>query len=548
LSLGCEDEEIVMRSPLQNMRNLASKRKQKGAVAVVVGLSLVTLFAMGGVVLDLGHLYIAKSELQNTADAAALAGAQRLNETAAGVTNARDNAIAVAAQNNFNFATAVTITGANTEFGPGPDGPWSSYATAVASPAGKTFVKVDTGLRTMNTYLMRVVGPAFNTVSTLGVAVAGRFVHDITPIGVCAVDPANRTAKYTYTVGGTGITELVEFGFRRGVTYDVFGLNPLGGSSVPYLINPVSTPATGCTPASSSASFTAPFLCNGTSAVISSGVGQVYTNTGVTASAAAQLNSRFDDYTGPSQCIPAQAPPDTNIKEYPCKRPSGPAAPPCVTDTTVPPATPLALPRNWMETLGTGNLPSQQSVRLKASRKPDYQLTPSTKPVTAANAQFANYGVLWSYGPAYQADASTPPDVGAPITPGQANLNPMYSTNVPAAPAPSYFDTTNYPTALGTGFPAGTPPAPYNQTSGIYFQAPSVAHPGVRNRRILNLVLVNCNSAPVGPPSCGLLNAVGIGKFFMQTKADFSGSPKKLDLEFVGLIDPVPVSEIKLYR
>ena len=525
-----------MRSPLPIKRSLSSKRKQKGAVAIVVGLSLVTLFAMGGVVLDLGHLYIAKSELQNSADAAALAGAQRLNETAAGVTNARDNAIAVAAQNKFNFTTAVTITGANTEFGPGPDGPWSSYATALGSPAGKTFVKVDTGLRTMNTYLMRVVGPAFNTVSTLGIAVAGRFVHDITPIGVCAVDPANRTAKYTYTVGGTGITELVEFGFRRGVTYDVFGLNPLGGSSVPYLINPVSSPATGCTPGSSSASFTAPFLCNGTSAVISSGVGQVYTNTGVTTSAAAQLNSRFDDYTGPSACIPAQAPPDTNIKEYPY-------------------APALALPKKWMEMGGTGNLPSQQSVRLKAvNRKPDYEqpaLSPNKPAQTAANAQFANYGVLWSYGPAYQADSSTPPDVGAPITPGQANFNPMYSTTVPVAPAASYFDTSgalNYPTTLGTGFPAGTPPAPYNQTSGSYFQAPSVAHPGVRNRRILNLVLVNCNVAPVGPASCGLINAVGIGKFFMQTKADFSGSPKKLDLEFVGLIDPVPVSEIKLYR
>ena len=39
-------------------RSLLSKRKQKGAVAIVFGLSLVTLFAMGGVVLDLGHLYI----------------------------------------------------------------------------------------------------------------------------------------------------------------------------------------------------------------------------------------------------------------------------------------------------------------------------------------------------------------------------------------------------------------------------------------------------------------------------------------------------------
>ena len=529
------------------------RSRQKGAVAIVFGLSAITLFAMGGVVLDLGHLYVAKSELQNAADAAALGGAKELKETAAGITLAVSQAQAIALKNKYNFSTDVVLAAADIEFGPGPDGPWSTVAAATAAPAGKTFIKVNTGLKSMDTYLMRVMTTAtanFDTVSTLGVAVAGRYVNDITPIGVCAVDPVNRTAKYAYPT--TGLTELVEFGFRRGVTYDVFGLNPLGGSSVPYLINPVATPATGCNPANSSASFTATFLCNGTSAVISSGVGQVYTNTGVSASTAAQLNSRFDDFSGPSQCIPAQAPPDTNIKEYPCKKPG---SSPCVTDNTVPPATPLALPRNWMEMGGTGNLPNQQSVKL-VSRKPAYQrpaVSPTKPALTAADAQFAGplseYGVLWSYGPAYQADSSTPPDVGAPITPGQANLNPMYSTAVPAV---SYFDTTsptlNYPATAGTGFPVGTPPAPYNQTSGIYFRAPSVAHPGVRNRRILNLVLVDCRVAPVGPSSCGLINAVGIGKFFMQTKADFSGSPKKLEVEFAGLIEPIPVSEIKLYR
>ncbi len=533
-----------MRSPLQNKRSLAPKRKQKGAVAIVLGLSLVTLFAMGGVVLDLGHLYIAKSELQNAADAAALAGAQRLNETAAGVTNARDDAIAIAAQNNFNFSTAVTITGANTEFGPGPDGPWSSYATALGSPTSKTFVKVDTGLQTMDTYLMRVVSPAFNTVSTFGLAVAGRFINNVTPIGVCAVDPANKTAKYTYTAGGTGITELVEFGFRRGVTYNVFDLNPLGGSSVPYLINPVSTPATGCIPGSSSASFTATFLCNGTSAVISSGVGQVYTNTGVSASAAAQLNSRFDDYTGPSQCIPAQAPPDTNVREYPCKNPSPSSDPACVNN--VPNTVSVTPPINWMEP-GANLYPNREFVAFGTgalANKPNYNLPAAGLPAPAGRAQFQNYGVLWSYGPAYQADGSTPPQAGAAITPAQANLNPMYN-----ATAMDYFDTTGYPGTPGAGFPAGTPAAPYNQAIGSpYVRTPPFNPPGVRNRRILNLVLVDCRVAPVGPPSCGLINAVGIGKFFMQTKADFSGSPKKLDLEFAGLVDPIPVSEIRLYR
>jgi hypothetical protein len=526
-----------------------SPRRQRGAVAIVFGLTVVVLFAMGGVVLDLGHLYIAKAELQNAADAAALAGAKDLNETTAGINGAVNKAQAISAKNKYNFATDVTLALANIEFGPGPDGPWSSVAAAQASPQGKTFIKVDTGLKVLGTYLMRVAG--VDTVSTSGVAVAGRFVNDITPIGVCAVDPANKTAKYTYPAPplGTGLTEIVEFGFRRGVTYNLFDMNPLpGGPSDPYLINPVDGPPTACNPAHSSAAFTAPFMCGGNSAVIPSGVGQVYTNTGLTASLAASLNSRFDDYSGPSVCIPASAPPDTNVKQYPCKNPSPSSDPACVNNATNDIA--ITPPINWMEPGGTGNLPSREFVQLDAAKKPNYQLPAagSTPVPSATFAQFPDYGVLWSYGPAYQADTSTPPKAGAAFTPQDANLNPMYSTAFT-----SYFDTTtaaNYPTTAGAGFPAGTPPAPYNQPIGTtYSQAPPTHPPGVRNRRILNIVLVDCRVAPVGAASCGRMDVVGIGRFFMQTKADFTGGPNRhLDVEFSGLIQPVPTSEIKLYR
>jgi hypothetical protein len=40
-----------------------------------------------------------------------------------------------------------------------------------------------------------------------------------------------------------------------------------------------------------------------------------------------------------------------------------------------------------------------------------------------------------------------------------------------------------------------------------------------------------------------------VGKFFMQIPADFTGGPsRQLMVEFAGLIQPVPTSEIKLYR
>lgn len=487
-----------MRSPLPSKRSLASKRRQKGAVAVVVGLSLVTLFAMGGVVLDLGHLYIAKSELQNSADAAALAGAQRLNETAAGVTNARDNAIAVAAQNNFNFATAVTITGANTEFGPGPDGPWSSYATALASPTGKTFVKVDTGLRTMNTYLMRVVGPAFNTVSTLGVAVAGRYVNDVTPIGVCAIKNAAGASRPKGEVL-PGTNELAQFGFRRGVSYNIFNLGPLGANSDPYLLDPVDVYPNPCNPSNSSANTTAPFVCNGSSAIITNTPGTVYGNTGVSAGKIeAALNSRFNLFGGPSVCIPAQAPPDVNIRKFACAS-IGPGPSTCATPAV-----------NWMTPT-----PTVQT------------MVDSRMPIAGTISGNDKYGVLWSYSRAVRAVGSTPN-----ATPGAAFTTADWTTIPLYPPAP----------ATNGNFPATV--SPYLDPSHI--TAPTV-NPGVLNRRVLNLAIANC-PAITGSGGCKVIPVLGIGRFFMQVPADFSGGTKKLEVEFAGLIEPVPVAEIKLYR
>lgn len=515
-----------------------NKRAERGAVAIVFGLTLAVLLAMAGFVIDLGHLYIAKAELQNGADSAALAGAKELNESALGIDAAVLNATNIAKRNQYDFATDLTLVDANISFSGSPDGPWSSASAARASPAGMTFIQVDTGSKVMPTYLMKVAG--VDTVSTKGVAVAGRFVNDVTPIGVCAIDPLNKTAQYTYpAAAGATLTELVEYGFRRGVSYNLFELNPLGGSSDPYLINPVDAPPGACKGSHSATSAVAPFMCTGSSAVMATGSGKVYTDTGMKAALATSLNSRFDIYGGTSACTPETAPPDINIMEYPCKW----GVSPCINN----PANTVAVtpPINWMEP-GADTLPSQQTVSMTGTSpnyKPNYRLPAAgiTTPVTAAQAQFSDYGVLWSYGPAYQ--ATVPP---TPITPAQANANPMYSTV-----AQNYFDTTatsKYPTTPGIGFPAGTPAAPYNQIGNAnYFVGSAVHPPGLRNRRVLNIVLINCINA-AAPGTCQEMTAVGIGKFFMQRKADFSGSPKHLDVEFIGLIEPVPNSEIKLYK
>lgn len=532
------------------MRQPAPYRKQqRGAIAVMTGLlMLLVLIPVAGLVLDLGHLYIVKSELQNMADASALAAAKDLDNSTAGVNKAVATGKALALKNRYDFGSTMTLQDANFRFGPTPDGPWYTVADTQSNPNGRSFVEVDTrtggngGTATsINTYLMRVAGR--NTTQTYGSAVAGRYTNTVTPIGICAVDPTTRTASYNY---GT-FTELVEYGFRRGVTYNVFELGSLGGAtSDPYQINPINSPPGACNAGNSSANVTAPFMCVGNSAVLPTGVGQVYTNTGMTSSLDKALNSRFNDYSGGSQCDPGSAPPDINVKEYPCKA----GGSDCVNNNSNNIAT--TPPINWMESAGN-TYPNRQGINTVTSGSlstPDYALPgengatlPSaTTTRTGTTATFAEYGPIWSYGRPVKSNGTTL------ITPAEANGTIAASQFMYGTGTADYIAAANYPTSVGNGFSISNPPSPYNQTGDSnYFLSPA-GRPGVADRRILNIVLIDCRTPPVGSGACGVMNVVGIGKFFMQKKADFSGSPKKLFVEFTGLVEPVPSSEVKLYK
>lgn len=63
---------------MKKMRVISNK---KGVTAVMVAVMMVMLFGLGALAIDLGHLYIVRNELQDAADAAALAGAAMLYST-----------------------------------------------------------------------------------------------------------------------------------------------------------------------------------------------------------------------------------------------------------------------------------------------------------------------------------------------------------------------------------------------------------------------------------------------------------------------------------
>lgn len=92
-----------------------SLQNQHGAVAIIVAICLIVFIGFSALAIDVGHLYVARNELQNAADAGALAGAQSLfckegDPCTPGDINPQANVFAEqAAKRNQSEKTAVEI-------------------------------------------------------------------------------------------------------------------------------------------------------------------------------------------------------------------------------------------------------------------------------------------------------------------------------------------------------------------------------------------------------------------------------------------------------
>ena len=85
-----------MNTPIRKKGFAGTPASQRGAVLVLMAVAMVALLASAGLALDVSHALLNKTRLQNTVDAAALAGAKILDQTA-------DTALAAAAvQTLFN--------------------------------------------------------------------------------------------------------------------------------------------------------------------------------------------------------------------------------------------------------------------------------------------------------------------------------------------------------------------------------------------------------------------------------------------------------------
>ena len=144
--------------------------RQQGAVAIIVGLALAVMIGFVGLALDLGKLYVTRSELQNSADSCALSAARDLT-SAISLQVAEADGIA-AGHSNFAFfqQNAVQMqTDSNVTFSDSLTNPFLTK-TAVATPANIKYVKCTAQLTNIAHWFIEVL----NTIPGVQVANAAQ--------------------------------------------------------------------------------------------------------------------------------------------------------------------------------------------------------------------------------------------------------------------------------------------------------------------------------------------------------------------------------------
>ena len=270
----------------------SNRKGEQGSVLAMSALGMLSFLLVVGLGVDISHLYLAKNELQNASDAAALAGASGLNCDSTGITIATNRA--VQAMNNYEFnKQGVVFPRANVrfaknfaDFNAGTDMSEASAAAPAVAPDIR-FVKVTTPQSPVKiSFAAMVLGSSLNLSAQ---AIAGMSV------------PLNEFAGYlpVSVVDDDDLSTI-----KPGNLYTFRGGPQSSVSPGNYQILAID---------GSGASDDRIGLASGVRNIVGPG-GYVDTKPGVSAGAVRQgLNTRFDDYG--SQLDPETYPPDTNIKE-----------------------------------------------------------------------------------------------------------------------------------------------------------------------------------------------------------------------------------------
>ena len=264
----------------------AEKRKQeRGSVLATSAIAMLSVLLAVGLGIDISRMYLSKTELQNAADAAALAGVSGLNGGPPGITEATNRA--VQAMNNYDFnKTGVTFPRTSVEFAVNLEGPYMSEGAAAGVPKNIRFVRVTTPTSPVGmSFAAIVLGNSrdLSATATAGYSVSLNVICPWLPAFVLdnPADPIKPGGTYTFRLEGGNAISPGNYQLLAPITSGGSGVREGMANGVNWCISPGTT---------------------------------VPTKPGVSAGPVRQgINTRFDDYAGGLD--PALSPPDTNIAE-----------------------------------------------------------------------------------------------------------------------------------------------------------------------------------------------------------------------------------------
>lgn len=270
------------------MLSIEKRKGERGSILAVSAIGMLSLLLAVGLGVDISHLYLAKNELQNAADAAAIAGASGLDFNASGITRAADRAVQEMNKYDFNQQN-IGFSRANVLFAKDLDGPYMSEGAAKSgtTASGIRFVQVTTPQSPVKiSFVASVLG---NTMNLKADAVAGVSVPLTSFAGYLPVSVVDDDALSTIKPGNLYTFRGAPQGSVSPGNYQILAID--GSGAADDRIG----------------------LASGVKNVVGPG-GYVDTKPGVSAGAVRQgINTRFDDYA--SGVDPVDYPPDTNVKE-----------------------------------------------------------------------------------------------------------------------------------------------------------------------------------------------------------------------------------------
>jgi len=192
------------------------KHNERGSIMVMTAVLMLGLVLAVGLCIDVSRIFLLRAELQNAADAAALAAARELNSGDTGINDAVTRATTIVNTRNFNDA-AVTV--ANVEFSINLDGPYMSQGAAIGVAENIRFVRVTTQPASVNIlFAGSVLGATHNEAgtATAGMSVGINNICDFFPIAVALTNPnpaPGTPMSLTFTQGTGNSATLANFNY-----------------------------------------------------------------------------------------------------------------------------------------------------------------------------------------------------------------------------------------------------------------------------------------------------------------------------------------------